>query len=222
MESNEIIEGEGEGEEEILDPTVASENLLKAVRDDDEETALEYLANKQINALYEDADKWTPLMWACCNGNQTLVRLLLKDHNAASPYLDSHKEEEQFEVEGNDDPFKKPKIAAIAGRYTPLHWASYKGHYRIVWNLLKVGCSPLDIDIYGNTAVHQAAASGSLPVLECYLSIGVDVEMKNARGHTSYDLAAERKVKEIINHAIKTIKCVSCDSTFDFKNIRYY
>ena len=49
--------------------------------------------------------------------------------------------------------------------------------------------SPLDIDIYGNTAVHQAAAGGHLEVLECFLSRGIDVEMKNARGHTSYDLA---------------------------------
>lgn len=133
-----------------------------------------------------------------------------------------HNKEEQYEVEGNDDPFKKPKIASIVGRYTPLHWASYKGHYRIVWILLKEGLSPIDIDIYGNTAVHQAAASGSLAVIECYLSRGVDVEMRNARGHTSYDLATNEKIKVIISKAIETTNCVSCYSTFDFKNIRYY
>ncbi|MFN9902676.1 MAG: hypothetical protein ACK55Z_28625 [bacterium] len=32
------------------------------------------------------------------------------------------------------------------GKYTPLHWASYKGHYKVVWILLKVGMSALDID----------------------------------------------------------------------------
>lgn len=58
------MEGEDGVEEEEMDPVVASENLLKAVKEDDEESAMEYLANKQINALYEDAEKWTPLMWA--------------------------------------------------------------------------------------------------------------------------------------------------------------
>jgi len=37
---------------------------IKAVKENDEETALEYLANKNINALYEDNEKWSPLMWA--------------------------------------------------------------------------------------------------------------------------------------------------------------
>lgn len=116
------------------------------------------------------------------------------------------KEEEHHDEDVEDDPFKKPKIASEVGRYTPLHWASYKGHYRIVWMLLKKGLSPLDIDVFGNTAVHQAAASGSLLVLECYLSRGVDMEMKNARGHTSLDLATRVEVKEIIMKAIATKK----------------
>lgn len=160
-----MMDGEGEGEGEAMDPIVAAENLLKAVKDNDEETALGYLENKDINALHEDSDKWSPLMWACCNGNQKIVKVLLNEFNAASPYI-SNNEDEHYEQEGTGDPFKKPKIASIVGRYTPLHWASYKGHYRIVWNLLKEKMSPLDIDIYGNTAVHQAAASGKIEVLE--------------------------------------------------------
>jgi len=116
------------------------------------------------------------------------------------------KEEEHLEEEGEPNPFMKPKIASEVGRYTPLHWASYKGWFRIVWMLLKEGMSPLDIDVFGNTAVHQAAASGSLPVLECYLSRGVDMEMKNARGHTSLDLATQKEIKDIIMKAIDTKK----------------
>lgn len=46
--------------------------------------------------------------------------------------------------------------------------------------------------------------------------------MKNARGHTSYDLATDDKVKKIIVKAIETTNCMQCDSVFDFKNIRYY
>lgn len=184
-----------------MDPEVANQNLLQACKDDDEETALEYLEGKEINASYESEDKWTPLSWVCCNGNDKLAHILLREHGAASMYI---KDKEEKEEEEDTDPFKKPEDAKEVGRYTPLHWASYKGHFRIVWLLLKEGLSPLDIDVFGNTAVHQAAASGSLPVLECYLSRGVDMELKNSRGHTAYDLATTKEVKDIINEAIAT------------------
>lgn len=58
--------------------------------------------------------------------------------------------------------------------------------------------SPLDIDMHGNSAVHQAAASGSKKVLECFLSRGVDVDIRNARGHTPFDLATAPEVKSLI------------------------
>ena len=103
-----------------------------------------------------------------------------------------------------------------------MHWASYKGHYKVVWILLKEKMSPLDIDMHGNTAVHQAAASGSKKVLECFMSRGVDVDIKNARGHTPLDLASAPDVKELIKLAIQTKYCVIDKSKFDFKNIRYY
>lgn len=110
------------------------------------------------------------------------------------------------------------------GKYTPLSWASYKGFYKVVWILLKQNMSPLDIDMHGNTAVHQAAASGSKKVLECFLSRGVDVEIKNARGHSPMDLATQPEVKELIQKATSTKNCENrmCKSKFDFKNIRYY
>ncbi len=72
------------------------------------------------------------------------------------------------------------------------------------------------MDKYGNTSVHQAAASGSQKVLESFLARGVDVEKKNARGHTPLDLATSEEVKELIVQAIKTKKCISCSSLFTF------
>jgi hypothetical protein len=54
------------------------------------------------------------------------------------------------------------------------------------------------------------------------LSRGVDVDVKNARGHTPLDLATAPEVKDLIQKAINTRNCVICDEKFTFKNIRYY
>ena len=48
--------------------------------------------------------------------------------------------EDQTKVSNDEegvDPFVKPKDARKVGKYTPLHWASYKGFYRVVWILMK-------------------------------------------------------------------------------------
>ena len=82
--------------------------------------------------------------------------------------------------------------------------------------------SPLDIDMYGNTAVHQAAAAGQLKVLENFLQNGVDVDIVNARGHSPMDLADEAQTKKLIAKATKTKNCENCKDKFDFKNIRFY
>jgi len=185
-----------------------NEGLLRAARENDLEGALTFLSKAKTNVLYEK-ENWTPLLWAACNGNEELVKLLIK-HNAHMPYLQQKSDggEEQKGEDGEDyDPFVKPKDARKVGRYTPLHWASYKGFYKIVCKFLKIGLSPLDIDMYGNTAVHQASAAGHIKILECFLSRGVDVEVLNARSHSPMDLATETETKALIAKATKTQYC---------------
>ena len=46
--------------------------------------------------------------------------------------------------EEEEDPFVPEIDAAKHGKYTPLHWASYKGYYKVVWILLKNKIDPLD------------------------------------------------------------------------------
>jgi len=107
-----------------------------------------------------------------------------------------------------------------------MHWASYKGHYKVVWILLKAGISPLEIDMHGNTSVHQAASDElGIKVLKCFLSQGCDIGLKNARGHTPLDLATTEETRQLITRAFQTLKCTgkNCGgSKFDFKNIRFY
>ena len=85
---------------------------------------------------------------------------------------------------------------------------------------------PLEIDMHGNTSVHQAASNAqSLRVLKTFMSRGCDVAKTNARGHTPLDLATDPATRALIEKAFATDRCqgkVCGGSKFDFKNIRYY
>ena len=58
--------------------------LLKAVKENDLEMA-EDLLNKQASPTFMQ-DGWNALLWAACNGNEDMVRLLIV-HNAHSQYI---------------------------------------------------------------------------------------------------------------------------------------
>ena len=154
-------EGEEEEEEEITQEQL-DDGLLKACKENNVEEAQFYLSKHASPTVEKDG--WNPLLWAASNGNEDIVRLLIKA-GACSPYLNQNQEDlamaaqqkvAQIGLNGEEiyDPFVKPKDAQKVGKYTPLHWASYKGHYKVVWILLKEKMSPLDIDQHGNTAVH--------------------------------------------------------------------
>jgi len=71
-----------------------------------------------------------------------MVRILIK-RNAGEEYLkepaqttqndDDHKNNNDEEEE--KDPFYKELDARKHGKYSPLHWASYKGYFKVVWVL---------------------------------------------------------------------------------------
>jgi ankyrin repeat protein len=97
------------------------------------------------------------LLWASNNGNEELVDLLIEKQAHSGYTLSNNDDVDQYDEKDTEEeanPFQKPKDARKVGRYTPLHWSSYKGHYSLVCKFLKKKLNPLDIDMYGNTAVH--------------------------------------------------------------------
>ena len=110
------------------------------------------LQEKNIEVVFKH-DGWSPILWAACNGNEEICRLLIAK-NACAPYLNKQNMDGGAEEGEESNPFRKPQDPKKFGEYTPLHWASYKGFYKVSWLLLKVGIDPLNVDQYGNTAVH--------------------------------------------------------------------
>ena len=96
--------------------------MLKACKDNNAEEAALWLS-KRASPTYEK-DGWNPLLWAANNGNEDIVRMLIK-HNACAPYLNqvtdtsnsgelTGAEKAQTTAAGIEeeyDPFVKPKDA---------------------------------------------------------------------------------------------------------------
>lgn len=61
-----------------------NEGLLNAAKENDVDMVEEYI-NKQAIATYEK-EGWNPLLWAACNGNEEIVRMLIKA-NAHTIYI---------------------------------------------------------------------------------------------------------------------------------------
>jgi ankyrin repeat protein len=80
---------EEEPEEEMKEEE-KNERLLKACKENNLEEA-QYFIQVQAMPTYEK-DGWTPLLWAAMNGNEEIVRLLIR-HNACAPYLNQNQDD---------------------------------------------------------------------------------------------------------------------------------
>jgi ankyrin repeat protein len=193
---------------------------------------LKIIKDEMLNISETDEKKWTGLQWAVVNGHAEIVKILLKkeeskghsrnisiDSNVLQQINEEYKDKNKNEV---DDRFKKPLNPSSYGKYNPLHWAAYKGNIIITSILIMNGYNPLEMDMYGNTALHQAAASNSLEVFKIFMGLGIDLEVKNARNHVASDLTSNKDIKCIITHTISVKECKLCNKHFDFFTRRYF
>ena len=99
-------------------------------------------------------------------------------------------------------------------KHTPLHWAAFKGHNRIVCLLLTAGIDPEIRDQLGNTALHQACAGGSVDVIKTLLSRGVDLLAKNARGHLPILLCTATAAHALLKKGMDSKQCSATGKQF--------
>jgi hypothetical protein len=75
---------EEEGEDQ-KDPEELKMDLLAACRENNMEQVELLLQEKNIEVVFKH-DGWSPILWAACNGNEDICRLLIAK-NACAPYL---------------------------------------------------------------------------------------------------------------------------------------
>jgi len=73
--------------------------------------------------------------------------------------------------------------------YTPLHYAAWKGHLKVVELLLEHGANPNIQDKDGYTPLHYAAWKGHLKVVELLLEHGANPNIQKHDGETPLHLA---------------------------------
>jgi hypothetical protein len=177
-----------------------------------------------------DDKKWSGVQWAVVNCHADVVRMILEKQEEIKLknqfVVDEEKVKKVEEIKDYkknefDDIFKKPPNSSSLGKYNALHWAAYKGFEQIASILIKFGYDPLEIDNVGNTSIHQAAASNKLEVFKIFMGLGLDLEIKNDRGHTAFDLTANKSIKNLIQKTLSIKTCQLCPKHFDFFNKRY-
>ena len=136
------------------------------------------------------------------------------NQNSSSPGVASTDKTDDSE-QNFDEIFKKPSNTA-ENKSSPLHWAAYKGLRRMVSMLLKYKYSPLDIDMYGNTSLHQATASNNIEMVKVFMGLGMELDIKNSRSHTPVELASNPEVIELLKKSLEKNRCSICNVLFNF------
>lgn len=91
---DDLIEDEEEVEEEEEEEVTQEQlddGLLKACKENNVEEAA-YFLQKHASPTVEK-DGWNPLLWASSNGNEQIVRMLIKA-GACSPYLNQNNQDD--------------------------------------------------------------------------------------------------------------------------------
>lgn len=204
------------------------EEVFTACKKGDAETVAKKINSKLLNVLEGDENKWTPLQWAVVNNHPEVVKIVYKKQKEVEDSIAKAEQEKKQEDKSKvrqlsdlDEAFKKPLDPAKNGKYTPLHWSAYKGFDLISSILLNMGCDPLQVDGYGNNALHHAAASNNVNTFKLFMGLGIDLEYKNSRSHMAIDLTTNKDIQKLIKTALETRKCKLCEKVFDFFNKRY-
>lgn len=145
-----------------------------------------------------------------------------EDDNPDKPISKPKQNQEAVTIDEKniEDAFKKITHQKN-NKYSPLHWSAYKGNILITSLLLKNKYNPLEVDMYGNNSIHQAAASNNKTLFKLFMGLGYDLEHKNARGHTAFDLTTNDEIKGIIKMTNEKKKCDLCQKQFSFYITKY-
>jgi ankyrin repeat protein len=84
--------------------------------------------------------------------------------------------------------------------HTPLHIASFRGHYEIAKYLVDRGANIEAVTIENETPLFKAACNGHAVIAKYLLDCGANKEHKNENGITVYQIADQPMHSDLIEH----------------------
>ena len=172
--------------------------LHKATMNDDYESARIILESKRADTQAEDLYNWTPLRWAAPNGQESIVRLLLKHNDRIDAQDKDGWTALRWAAHKGNSKIVKLLIREKASLqnscqddWTLLSWAAREGKYEFI-NLLASERVALDgVDSDGETALKQAIRYGHGKTVFALLEAGANVNVVDSKNRTPLHLADE-------------------------------
>ncbi|KAJ5717886.1 hypothetical protein N7488_003532 [Penicillium malachiteum] len=162
----------------------------------------------------EDKNGQTPLQVAAANGDEEMVKFLLKYRGLES---DAKKWTQQAQFynavrEGDAATVRvllesriDMKMKSVREEYL-LHWAMHRGHQRVASLLLEKGADINATDKFGETALMLACKTRNEEMMQFLLDNGADINIKNderAGGDTVLSFATSAGESQIVEMLLK-------------------
>ena len=185
----------------------AKHNILQNIK-----TALE----KNAEITHKSENGWDALIWASALGHFPIVKYLVRNGSLSSYRYKSFRRKEKS---------KRPKVKLGILKEnvekTPLQKSTIGGFNEITAFLVKKGFDWRVLDEYNNNCLHLAASSNDLETVKVLLQTGVMVDFKNSRGHVAKDLTSDKRVKELLEKYVLTLRCKSLDRDFEDLEVKF-
>uniref|UniRef100_A0A8C1WYU2 Ankyrin repeat domain 28b n=1 Tax=Cyprinus carpio TaxID=7962 RepID=A0A8C1WYU2_CYPCA len=168
------------------------------------------LKTQKTVLVLKDNCGYTPLHWACYNGHDACVELLLEHDVFQKPEGNSFSPLHCAVINDNESAAEMlietlgPAIvnATDSQTRTPLHAAAYTDHVECLQLLLGHNAQVNAIDMLGKTALMMAAENGQTNAVEVLVSSAkADLTLQDAHRNTALHLACSKS---------RTCSCVCC------------
>ena len=165
---------------------------------------------------YADRKKWDGILWASCSGSYQVLKLFAKNGALAFYNLNPYHRTSRCD-------FYDIRLGKFNEKpdNSPLQWASLKGNSECVAFLIKEGFNWQKLDQFYSNCFHLAASSNNVETTEIYLQTGVNINLKNSRNHTAYDITSEPAIKQLLQRCKETKECKLAKREFRDNEIKF-
>jgi ankyrin repeat protein len=166
------------------------------------------LNDEEVDVNWTTEGGWTALISASFEGFDKIVELLL-DYGADTETIICHGNQTALMKACENNHVSTVKLLLCRGAnvydirnigWCPLHWACTRGYDSIVKMFMERGVHPNGLfKVSRRVPLHSACWNGHMKCVDELLLYGAHIDIRDGQGKTAYDLAREKRHKEIVS-----------------------